>query len=66
MASQENDWIDHDGVAMPVDRNTLVDIEFALGTTGKHWGGKQRQDPTNWEWVNGRAPLDIARYRVSA
>lgn len=61
----ENAWIEHDGKGCPVDTSRLVDIRFGPGARGKRYDDKLRQDPLNWEWRNGFAPLDIIAYRLS-
>lgn len=61
----ENPWIEHDGKGCPVDADRLVDIRFAPTAKGKQYDDRLRQDPLNWEWRNGVAPLDIQSYRLT-
>lgn len=60
-----SNWIEWKGGTCPVDRNRLVDIRFAPTNRGHRYPDKLRVDPLNWEWQHGRAPLDIAAYRLS-
>lgn len=60
----DDGWIEWAGGECPVPANQMVDIKFGPGHTGKQYGDRMRQDPLNWEWHHGKAPLDIIAYRV--
>lgn len=66
---QDSEWIEHDGKGMPVDGNTLLDIEFADGTTvsgtkARTWGAEAGVDSNWFIPADGYDGSRIRSYRI--